>query len=53
MFNLVGLEIGKTAHLEDAVLGHGGIPHEIAAGLHIVNIQKQAAHIDYRIPHNS
>jgi len=38
-------EVGKAAYLEDAVLRHGGVPHQVAAGLHIVNVLKQSAYL--------
>ena len=33
-----GLEICQTANLQNAVFRHGGVPHQIAPGLHIVDI---------------
>lgn len=52
VFHLVCLEIGETPHLQDAVFGHGRIPHQIATSLHIVDIHKQAADIGHRVPHD-
>ena len=52
VFDLVGLEVGKTAHLENTILCHSGIPHEIAASLHIINVYQQPAHVHHCVFHN-
>ena len=38
VLQLMCLEIGDSSHLQDPVFRHGGIPHQIASGLHIVDI---------------
>ena len=53
MLDLVYLEIGEAAHLQDAVFCHGGIPHQISSGLHIVDIRQKPAHVHYGIAHHS
>ena len=49
---LVSLEVRETASLEDAVLGHGAVPHQVAAGLHVVRVRKQAAHVHNGVAHD-
>ncbi len=52
MLDLVRLKIRNPADLQNTVLRHGRIPHQIASRLHIVHIFKQTAHIDHSIAHH-
>ena len=52
MFDLMSLEIRQAADLQDAVFRHRGIPHQVAAGLHIIDVSEQTAHVDDRIAHD-
>ena len=52
VLNLVGLEVGEAAHLQNAVLRHGGVPHEVAPGLQVMDVRQQAAHIHHRVAHD-
>lgn len=38
VLDLVRPEVGDAAELQDAVLGHGGVPHQVAARLHGNNL---------------
>lgn len=48
VLDLVRPEVGDAAELQDAVLGHGGVPHQVAARLHGNNLaavdDRAAAH---------
>ena len=53
MLDLVCLEVCQTPHFQDPVLCHGGIPHQIAPCLIVINIPKKPSHVDYGISHDS
>ena len=52
MLHLMRLKIGYPAHLQDAVFRHGGIPHQVASRLNVVNVCKQPSHVDHRVSHD-
>ena len=52
MLDLMRLEVSQPADFQYAVFCHGGIPHQIAAGLDVVDVFQQTAHVDDCVAHD-
>ena len=48
MLDLMCLEIRKASHFQNAVLSHGGIPHQVSPSLHVIDVPQQSSHIYYQ-----
>lgn len=48
MLDLMRLEIRKASHFQNAVLSHGGIPHQVSPSLHVIDVPQQSSHIYYQ-----
>ena len=52
MLQLMSLEVCDSAHFQDSILRHCGVPHQVAPGLNVIDILQKTAHIYHCIAHD-